>query len=183
MLTRVPQVHKLPHPDITTYTQEEVHSLSGTSTPHPPPSRILHQPSLSSPMPTSPLLSPPHTGLPGALHRSVGTRLAASHVNMLITNSVVLVPTFSSSTDAAAVAMVSSIFPDRCWHVHRPGLLQPPHYNPPTTIPHHLLQPPPPSATTLPPTMSCRKVQGLYARELVLGGGNIHCLSQQEPLA
>jgi N-carbamoylputrescine amidase len=58
-------------------------------------------------------LTDPQPGLPGALHRSVGTRLAASHINMLITNTVVLVPTFASSTDAAAVAMVSSIFPDR----------------------------------------------------------------------
>ncbi len=99
------------------------------------------------------------TGLPGALHRTVGTRLAASHVNMLITNKVVLVPIFSSSTDATAVATVASIFPDR--HSPRYDL---------RSILRFL-------------TRSCRNVQGLMARELVLGGGNIHCLSQQEPLA
>jgi agmatine deiminase len=124
-----------------TYTQEEVSSLSGAM---PPPS-FSSGISLQSP------------GLPGALHRSVGARLAASHVNMLITNSVVLVPIFSSSTDAAAVEVVASVFPDRCRQALPSSFL-------------FLIG-------------CCRRVQGLMARELVLGGGNIHCLSQQEPVA
>ena len=30
-------------------------------------------------------------------------------------------------------------------------------------------------------TFPTRKVVSVYAREILLGGGNIHCMSQQEP--
>ncbi|MBP9041828.1 MAG: agmatine deiminase family protein [Anaerolineaceae bacterium] len=26
-----------------------------------------------------------------------------------------------------------------------------------------------------------RKIMGVYAREILLGGGNIHCITQQQP--
>jgi len=74
----------------------------------------------------------------GSYVRKAGTRMAASHVNMIITNKIVVVPTFNCESDKEAVKIVSEIFPDR-------------------------------------------KVVGVYAREILLGGGNIHCMSQQEP--
>ena len=74
----------------------------------------------------------------GSFVRKANVRLAASHVNLIITNDVVVVPTFNCSTDSRALKTMSEIFPDK-------------------------------------------KIVGVYAREIVLGGGNIHCMSQQQP--
>lgn len=74
----------------------------------------------------------------GSYVRKVGTRMAASHVNLIITNDVVVVPTFNCATDGDAIKLMSEIFPTK-------------------------------------------KVVGVYAREILLGGGNIHCMSQQQP--
>lgn len=74
----------------------------------------------------------------GSYIRKVGERLDASHVNLIITNKNVIVPTFKCSTDNEAIKLLSSIFPTR-------------------------------------------KVVGVYAREVLTGGGNIHCMSQQQP--
>ena len=74
----------------------------------------------------------------GSFPRKAGVRLAASHVNLIITNDVVVVPIFKCSTDSAAIKLMSEIYPNK-------------------------------------------KVVGVFAREIVLGGGNIHCMSQQQP--
>ena len=64
------QVHKLPHPDITTYTEEEVLSLSGTP---PPP---------FSPSEPSQLLPPPRsTRRPPPLHRHATGCLPRQHAH------------------------------------------------------------------------------------------------------
>jgi agmatine deiminase len=76
----------------------------------------------------------------GSFVREEGVRLAASHVNLIITNNAIVVPVFNSPTDSEALKLMSEIFPDR--HVY-----------------------------------------GVYAREIVLGGGNIHCMSQQQPFS
>uniref|UniRef100_A0A6C0HT65 Agmatine deiminase n=1 Tax=viral metagenome TaxID=1070528 RepID=A0A6C0HT65_9ZZZZ len=76
----------------------------------------------------------------GSYVRKVDTRMAASHVNLIITNDVVVVPIFKCSTDKEALKVVSEIFPNK-------------------------------------------KVVGVYAREILLGGGNIHCMSQQQPFS
>ena len=80
-------------------------------------------------------------GLPkakGSYVRKIGERLDASHVNLIITNKVVVVPTFNCSSDKEAIQTLSHIFPTR-------------------------------------------KVIGVYAKDILLGGGNIHCMSQQQP--
>ena len=76
----------------------------------------------------------------GSFVRESGVRLAASHVNLIITNNAIVVPTFNSPTDSEALKLMSEIFPER-------------------------------------------KVYGVHAREIVLGGGNIHCMSQQQPFS
>lgn len=74
----------------------------------------------------------------GSYVRKTGDRLDASHVNLIITNKVVIVPTFNCSSDNDAIKIISEVFPTK-------------------------------------------KVIGVYAREILLGGGNIHCMSQQQP--
>lgn len=74
----------------------------------------------------------------GSYVRKVGVRMDASHVNLIITNKIIIVPTFDCSTDNEAIKIVSDTFPKR-------------------------------------------KVVGVYARDILLGGGNIHCMSQQQP--
>jgi agmatine deiminase len=74
----------------------------------------------------------------GSYVRKVGVRMDASHVNLIITNKVIIVPTFDCSTDNEAIKIISDVFPKR-------------------------------------------KVVGVYARDVLLGGGNIHCMSQQQP--
>jgi agmatine deiminase len=49
----------------------------------------------------------------GLLTDEDGTTLAASHMNFYIGNAVVVVPTYGTGTDAAAVAAVTALFPDR----------------------------------------------------------------------
>ena len=66
--------------------------------------------------------------------------MAGSHVNLIITNDVVVVPIFHCESDEEAIKIISHAFPSK-------------------------------------------KVVGVYAREILMGGGNIHCMSQQEPLS
>ncbi|MCB9436645.1 MAG: agmatine deiminase [Anaerolineales bacterium] len=73
----------------------------------------------------------------GTLPRLAGTRLAASYVNFYIANGGVLVPTFDDPYDAAALATLQALFPER-------------------------------------------EVVGVSGREILLGGGNIHCITQQQ---
>jgi agmatine deiminase len=70
--------------------------------------------------------------------RVAGTRLAASYANFYLANGGVVVPLLDSRTDAAAIARIKRIFPER-------------------------------------------KVVGVPGREILLGGGNIHCITQQVP--
>lgn len=74
----------------------------------------------------------------GSYPRKAGVRMAGSHVNLIITNDLVVVPIFHSKSDAPAMKIITETFPTR-------------------------------------------KVVSVYAREILLGGGNIHCMSQQEP--
>jgi agmatine deiminase len=74
----------------------------------------------------------------GVTPRVAGTRLAASYANFYLANGGVVVPLLDSRTDAAAIARIKRIFPER-------------------------------------------KVTGVPGREILLGGGNIHCITQQVP--
>jgi agmatine deiminase len=74
----------------------------------------------------------------GARPRVAGARLAASYANFYLANGGVVVPLLDSRTDAAAIARIKRIFPER-------------------------------------------KVVGVPGREILLGGGNIHCITQQVP--
>lgn len=76
----------------------------------------------------------------GSYTRKPNVRMAASHVNLIIANEVIVVPTFNCPSDAKAIKIMSEIFPNK-------------------------------------------KVIGVYAREILLGGGNIHCMSQQQPFS
>jgi agmatine deiminase len=76
----------------------------------------------------------------GSYQRKAGVRMAGSHVNLIITNDVVVVPIFHCESDEEAIKIISNAFPSK-------------------------------------------KVVGVYAREILMGGGNIHCMSQQEPLS
>jgi len=74
----------------------------------------------------------------GSYPRKAGVRMAGSHVNLIITPDLVIVPIFHCESDAPAMKIIAETFPTR-------------------------------------------KVVSVYAREILLGGGNIHCMSQQEP--
>ncbi len=76
----------------------------------------------------------------GTLARRPGDRMAASYVNFYIANGGIVAPTFGAPQDAAALAALARLFPDR-------------------------------------------EVVGVAAREILLGGGNIHCIVQQQPLS
>lgn len=75
----------------------------------------------------------------GTYPRKPGDRLAASYINFYFVNGGVIVPVFGDLHDAAAIAQLQALLPDR-------------------------------------------KVIGVPAREILLGGGNIHCIAQQQPL-
>jgi len=74
----------------------------------------------------------------GAKPRHAGERLAGSYANFYIANGGVVVPLLDARTDAAAIAKLKRIFPER-------------------------------------------EVVGVPGREILLGGGNIHCITQQVP--
>jgi agmatine deiminase len=76
----------------------------------------------------------------GAKPRAAGERLAASYANFYIANGGIVMPLLDSRTDAAAIAQLKRIFPER-------------------------------------------EVVGVPGREILLGGGNIHCITQQVPAA
>ncbi|AGE50332.1 agmatine deiminase [Acanthocystis turfacea Chlorella virus Canal-1] len=72
--------------------------------------------------------------------RNAGDRLAASYVNFVMPNGVILFPTFGDDVyDLRALETLKSIFPER-------------------------------------------EVKGFYSREILLGGGNLHCVTQQQPI-
>jgi len=74
----------------------------------------------------------------GAKPRIAGERLAASYANFYIANRGIIVPLLDARTDAAAIAKLKRVFPER-------------------------------------------QVVGVPGREILLGGGNIHCITQQVP--
>jgi agmatine deiminase len=74
----------------------------------------------------------------GAKPRLAGERLAASYANFYIANRGIIVPLLDARTDAAAIARLKRVFPER-------------------------------------------DVVGVAGREILLGGGNIHCITQQVP--
>jgi agmatine deiminase len=76
----------------------------------------------------------------GARPRRAGERLAASYANFYIANGAIIAPLLDPRTDAAAIARLKRIFPER-------------------------------------------EVVGVPGREILLGGGNIHCITQQVPAA
>ncbi|MGF1772557.1 agmatine deiminase [Vibrio wakamikoensis] len=72
------------------------------------------------------------------MDRQIGTRLAASYANFLITNQLVLYPKLCERSDPRAQTELTAMFPDH-------------------------------------------QVIGIDARAILLGGGNIHCITQQIP--
>jgi len=74
----------------------------------------------------------------GVKARQAGERLAASYANFYIANGGVVMPLLDERSDAAAMAVLQRVFPDR-------------------------------------------QVVGVPGREILLGGGNIHCITQQIP--
>jgi len=76
----------------------------------------------------------------GAKPRTAGERLAASYANFYIANGGIVMPLLDPRTDAAAIAKLKRVFPER-------------------------------------------RVVGVPGREILLGGGNIHCITQQVPAA
>jgi len=76
--------------------------------------------------------------MPGTHHRPLGHRLAGSYINFYLANGGMVLPVFENPRDAAAVAVMGEIFPDR-------------------------------------------EIIAVPAREILLGGGCIHCITQQQP--
>jgi agmatine deiminase len=76
----------------------------------------------------------------GTHPRRAGARLAASYVNFLLANGIVVVPVFDDPHDEAALAAFRQALPDR-------------------------------------------QVVPVPGREILLGGGNVHCVTQQVPAA
>ena len=87
---------------------------------------------------TEPRRRPGWISVEGTLPRRAGDRMAASYVNFYIANGGIVAPTFGDPHDAAALAALRGLFPER-------------------------------------------EVVGVPAREILLGGGNIHCITQQQP--
>jgi len=76
-----------------------------------------------------------YIGEGGAQPRLEGNRMAASYVNMLISNKFVLVPTFDDPNDNLAIEQMKKIYPEK-------------------------------------------EIIPVYSREILLGGGNIHCITK-----
>lgn len=76
----------------------------------------------------------------GTQPRAGGARLAGSYANFYLCNGGVVAPLLDPRTDAAALAKLRRVFPER-------------------------------------------RVVGVPGREILLGGGNIHCITQQVPAA
>ena len=74
----------------------------------------------------------------GSFSRKEGGRIAATYINMIFCNGIIVVPTFNCHTDEIALKVMKELFPSK-------------------------------------------KIVGVYSKELNLGGGNIHCMSQQQP--
>jgi agmatine deiminase len=70
--------------------------------------------------------------------RNPGDRLAGSYINFYFANGGVVVPLFDDKHDGQAMALITTVFPER-------------------------------------------KVVGVSGREILLGGGCIHCITQQQP--
>lgn len=71
-------------------------------------------------------------------YREAGEPLSASYANFLITNNLVVFPTFNQPSDDVAKNVLREIFPTK-------------------------------------------KVVGVAGRQIVMGGGNVHCITQQIP--
>ena len=67
--------------------------------------------------------------------RLEGDRMAASYVNMLVSDKYVILPAFNDSSDEEAVKLMKKIYPNK-------------------------------------------KIISFYSREILLGGGNIHCITK-----
>ncbi len=67
--------------------------------------------------------------------RVEGERMAASYINMLVSDKFVILPAFNDSSDKEAAKLMQKIYPDK-------------------------------------------KVISFYSREILLGGGNIHCITK-----
>ena len=72
------------------------------------------------------------------MHREIGTRLAGSYANLLITNKQIVMPLLDEKYDGFVIEKLSKIF-------------------------------------------SGYKISPIPTREILLGGGNIHCITQQIP--
>lgn len=102
-----------------------------------------------------------------AIPRLAGTRLAASYVNFYIANGGIIAPQFGDPIrDKEAIRVLSETFPHHS--VFKPSLF------------HNLKQKEKVLIFLL--LTFFFKVVGIEnAREIVLAGGNIHCITQQQP--
>lgn len=90
--------------------------------------------------------------------------MAASYINFYVANKAVLVPQFASSVDATTITTRDAA-------------------NTTTTsdTPTTLAETDQRALDTLRPLFPGRTVVGVPSREVLLGGGNIHCQTQQVP--